>query len=602
MDVRPRKGIKLHNLIFLGMAVGALGGVGLYYLDDYARMTPVTIKATFQSDRAATGTLQLLIDDVRQDLNGDRRGTGLALDLTAGRNEVELRGKLRPETVRELRRHTPGAAQLEVGQKLPAQYLSVVFVPGDRPPQPAVGEPAVVIAGIPHPTLRAISDQLFWWLNLFGPTVFISALKMIIAPLIFASIVAGVTSLPNMRELGSIGWKTLAYYVATTAIAVTIGLVCVLTIQPGRQPASHRVREERAAELAVRRAEYQELTGETALLKDGVPRVSYLEWLAEQEGRRYAGSEEAAQYSKLIAARGRSAGDMFKEDIILPLLTNPFTSLAASPPNALGLIFFALLLGVACTVVGAPARPVISFFHGLNAVILKVTHWLMLLAPFAIMCIVAWLVGEKGPIVFVNLGWYCGTVIGGILIHVALLLGIAYAIGGVGPLRLWRGLREAWMIAFTTRSSAATLPVTLSCVTRKLNVSPKVANFSLPIGATINMDGTALYEGVAVIFLIQIYGGLDDVGITMTAMATFLIFITAVLASVGAAAVPDAGLVTMVLVASAVHLPVYYIPMIFAVDAFLDMFRTSTNVLGDSVGAIVVNRLERERLGDGAAA
>jgi Na+/H+-dicarboxylate symporter len=128
-------------------------------------------------------------------------------------------------------------------------------------------------------------------------------------------------------------------------------------------------------------------------------------------------------------------------------------------------------------------------------------------------------------------------------------------------------------------------------VTENLGVRPKVANFTLPLGATMNMDGTALYEGVAVIFLIQIYGGLDDAMIGMTAMTTLLIFITAVLASVGAAAVPDAGLVTMVLVASAVHLPIYYIPLIFAVDAVLDMFRTSTNVLGDAIGAIAVDRM-----------
>jgi Na+/H+-dicarboxylate symporter len=154
------------------------------------------------------------------------------------------------------------------------------------------------------------------------------------------------------------------------------------------------------------------------------------------------------------------------------------------------------------------------------------------------------------------------------------------------------------MIAFSTRSSSATLPITIENVTQNLKVSPKVANFSLPLGATMNMDGTALYEGVAIIFMIQIYGGLADVPIVLGAMTTFLIFITAVLASVGAAAVPNAGLVTMVIVASAVGLPIYYIPLIFAVDAFLDMFRTSTNVVGDSVGAIVVNRLERGRLGE----
>jgi Na+/H+-dicarboxylate symporter len=253
-------------------------------------------------------------------------------------------------------------------------------------------------------------------------------------------------------------------------------------------------------------------------------------------------------------------------------------------------------------VVGKPAANVVSFFQGLNKVIMRVTHWLMSVSPFAIGCIMAWLVATKGPGVFKTLGWYCATVIAAIAVHVGVLFAIAAIVGRVTPLRLIRGIREAYMIAFTTRSSAATLPVTIANVTENLKVSPKVANFSLPLGATMNMDGTALYEGVAVIFLIQIYGGLDDVSITMTAMTTLLIFVTAVLASVGAAAVPDAGLVTMVLVAAAVHLPIHYIPLIFAVDAFLDMFRTSTNVLGDSIGAIVVNRLERSRLGEPAGA
>jgi len=149
------------------------------------------------------------------------------------------------------------------------------------------------------------------------------------------------------------------------------------------------------------------------------------------------------------------------------------------------------------------------------------------------------------------------------------------------------------MVAFATRSSAATLPVTFNCVQNKLNVSPKAAEFVLPLGATMNMDGTVLYEGVAVIFLIQLFGGMPGAEITLSPVITIVIFLTAVLASIGAAAVPDAGLITMVLVANAVGLSVEYIPLIFAVDAFLDMFRTSTNVLGDSVGAIVINKLEK---------
>ncbi|MFQ5807035.1 MAG: dicarboxylate/amino acid:cation symporter [Phycisphaerae bacterium] len=453
-------------------------------------------------------------------------------------------------------------------------------------------------AGQPEP---ALFTHVFWWLELLGPTIFMGALKMIIAPLILASIVAGVTSLPNVKELGAIGWKTMVYYVCTTTIAVVIGLIFVLTIRPGEKGAARKIRQERVATLEQRRVEFRQTQQQEPPGPDGLPTATYLAWLAEREGATQAGGHEAVRYKKLAGAKSRTAGDIFKEDLLQPLLMNPFQALTER--NSLGIIFFALLLGVACTVVGGQiAGSVIAFFQGLNAVILKVTHWLMSISPFAIGCIVAWLVAKNGPGIFETLGWYCGTVIGGILVHVCVLLAICATIGGVGPLRLWRGIREAWMIAFTTRSSAATLPVTIANTTEKLKVSPKVAGFSLPLGATMNMDGTALYEGVAVIFLIQIYGGLDDVTITMTAMTTFLIFITAVLASVGAAAVPDAGLVTMVLVASAVHLPIYYIPLIFAVDAFLDMFRTSTNVLGDTIGAIVVNRLERHRLGEAAAA
>ncbi|HUU83059.1 MAG TPA: dicarboxylate/amino acid:cation symporter [Phycisphaerae bacterium] len=446
-------------------------------------------------------------------------------------------------------------------------------------------------------TSQAICTHVLWWLDLFGPTIFMGALKMIIAPLILASIVSGVTSLPDMKELGAIGWKTLAYYICTTTIAVVIGLVFVLMIQPGKRDASVRVRQSRVAELEDRREAYQEISGQPALSAEGQPEPQYLTWLATQDGAAQAAGHEAARMARLASSGERTAGDIFKDDIIRPLLMNPFRALAASPPNSLGIIFFSLLLGLACMVVGGPAANVVSFFQGLNKVIMQVTHWLMAVSPFAIGCIMAGLVARNGPEIFQTLGWYCATVIGGIAVHVAVLIAISASIGGVGPVRLIRGIREAYMIAFTTRSSAATLPVTIANVIEKLHVSPKVANFSLPLGATMNMDGTALYEGVAVIFLIQIYGGLDDVSITMTAMTTLLIFVTAVLASVGAAAVPDAGLVTMVLVAAAVHLPIHYIPLIFAVDAFLDMFRTSTNVLGDSVGAIVVNRLERSRLG-----
>ncbi|MDF1664924.1 MAG: dicarboxylate/amino acid:cation symporter [Planctomycetota bacterium] len=412
-------------------------------------------------------------------------------------------------------------------------------------------------------------NSLLWWYNLFGTVFFMGILKMLIAPLIMASIIAGVVSLKELDQLKRIGFKTFAYYIGTTTVAVSIGLVAVLVLRPGHKEASRLIHDKRAAELSVALAKYEQESGKSAE-KDGKPTVEYKGWLADQKAEEMGSGHEAARFKKLLKAKKKTAGDMLRDSLVKPMLTNPFESL--SKRNSLGIIFFSLLFGIAIVFVGSSAQPVFIMF------------------------IVAELIGKNGPNVFGSLAWYCITVIAGIGMHVAFLVFIAHAVAGCSPLRLWAGLREALMVAFTTRSSAATLPITLRCVTEKLGVSPKVANFGLPVGATMNMDGTALYEGVAVIFLIQIYQGLADVPIELGGAVTLIIFVTAVMASVGAAAVPDAGLVTMVLVANAVGLPVYYIPLLFAVDAFLDMFRTSTNVLGDSIGTLVVQKLEDKAL------
>ena len=432
--------------------------------------------------------------------------------------------------------------------------------------------------------------NLIWWFNFFGSTLFMGALKMIIAPLILASIVAGIVSLPGLDQLKRIGFKTMGYYILSTTVAVTIGLVAVLVIAPGKKESSQSIRTQRETVLKSREVQYTEETHLSARTDAGKSTKGYLSWLAAKEAESAGTGHEAERFSKLAGARGTSAGDILKNNLVVPMLTNPFASLTER--KSLGIITFALLLGVAIVVVGPSAKPVADVFVGFNDVIITITEWLMAFAPFCVMCIVAELVGTKGPQVFATLAWYVVTVIVGIGLHVAFLFAVAKVFGGKSPKELWNGIREAWMIAFTTRSSAATLPVTMRCVTTNLGVSPRVANFGLPVGATMNMDGTALYEGVAVIFLLQIYAGVADVPIEMSAAITFLIFVTAVMASVGAAAVPDAGLVTMVLVAEAVGLPVYYIPLIFAVDAFLDMFRTSTNVLGDTVGTLVVQQWE----------
>jgi len=404
--------------------------------------------------------------------------------------------------------------------------------------------------------------NILWWLDLCGTTLFTGALKMIVAPLIFASIVAAVVSLGNQRELGRIGLKTLLFYGVTTTVAVSIGLLLVLTIQPGMRGGREEIRSNVEAELQA------------------------------------AGGEYASKVGKIDKAP-RSAREILK-GTVQDILSNPVAAMAQG--KSLGIIVFALLLGVAIVSIGEEkgghaAQLAISVSHAL----FKLTTWIMAVSPFFVACLVASLIAKNGPDVFSSLFWYALTVILGIAAHVVFLLTIVKVVGKRSPLEFLKGIREAWAIAFSTRSSAATLPVTMHCLTKKLKVNEKVADFVLPLGATVNMDGTALYEGVAVLFLIQLFGGLPGAEgldpVTLGFASIAVIFITAVLASVGAAAVPDAGLVTMVLVATAVGLDVRFLPFIFAIDAFLDMFRTSTNVMGDSVGAVVIDRFEGGRAG-----
>jgi Na+/H+-dicarboxylate symporter len=439
----------------------------------------------------------------------------------------------------------------------------------------------------------AACENILWWLNLIGKDIFIGLLKMLIAPLVFASIISGITSLPESKELGQIGMKTLAFYLLTTTLAVGIGLGAVLLIRPGKQAASQVLRAQREGELKEYRNAYSRSHGGVDPL-DEKHRRDYLTFISEKEDGALSDSSNRRRWEKIRGTKDKGVGDMFKQDILKPILSNPFRALAAG--NTLGIIFFAVLMGLACLMLGGVARPVVDFFKALNAVVMKLTLWMMTLAPYSIFCLIASLVASIGLDIFAPLAWYGGTVIIGIVCHMLALLFLVALLGRMNPWHFLKGIRNAWVVAFTTTSSAATLPVTLECVTDRLKVSPKVAGFSLPLGATVNMDGTALYEGVSVIFLLQLYGGLDDVPLLLSAAKIFMIFITAVLASVGAAAVPSAGLVTMAIVASAVGLPLHYIAVLFVIDHFLDMFRTSTNVTGDAAAAVVVHHWERGRL------
>ena len=318
-------------------------------------------------------------------------------------------------------------------------------------------------------TENGTAQTVVWICDLIGSTIFIGALKMLVAPLIFFSILAGITSLPNESELWDIGWRTFAYYFTTTSIAVAIGLFFVLTIQPG-----HRgPREELRANWS--------------------------------EDRKQIETDFAGKEAKVEAAAQDKPRDLIKKNL-KQVIVNPFKALADG--NSLGIIFFAILLGIALILLKKQARPVVEVITGANAAIMMITGWIMRLAPFFIFCLVLALAAKQRLAVFEALSWYVLTVIVAIAAHNVVLLTILRTVGKRGIGEFIRGIRRAWALAFSSRSSAATMPVTLDCLENNLKVPKRVTDFVIPIGATVNMDGTALYEGIAIIFLIQLYGGM----------------------------------------------------------------------------------------------
>ena len=273
-------------------------------------------------------------------------------------------------------------------------------------------------------------------------------------------------------------------------------------------------------------------------------------------------------------------------DIILSLVDPNIVS-AAAGTRILPLIVFAVLFAAALSTLGETGRPVLRFFDGVNEAMMRMVVWLMYLAPIGIFALVASRLGKAGGgEAFLSqvtaVGWHVVTVLSGLALHFVVLLLILFFVAGRG-LDYLAGMLRALLTAFGTASSSATLPLTMECA-RENAVDPRAVRFVLPLGSTINMDGTALYEAAAVMFIAQAYG--IDLGIGQQA----IVFVTATLAAIGAAGIPEAGLVTMVIVLSAVGLPLDGIGLLLAVDWFLDRFRTTINVWGDSVGAAVIDR------------
>ncbi len=388
-----------------------------------------------------------------------------------------------------------------------------------------IGLAAGIIAGI---FLQGSPGIAVTWIKPLG-TMFLNLIKMIIVPLVLASLVVGTCGLGDVKKLGRIGGKTLAYYLFTTAFAVTLGLILANIFKVG--------------------------AGFTlpAEIKPA----------------------EASQIPKFV-------------DTLLNIIpTNPIKALADG--NMLQIIAFALILGGGIVVLGDKGKPVYDFFDSLAEITYKITGGIMKLAPYAVFALITPVVAENGPKILLPLLSVILIVYAGCVIHAAVVYSGTLALfAKISPIKFFKSIFPAQAIAFTTCSSAATLPVNMQCTEESLGVPKSISSFVLPLGATINMDGTALYQGVCALFIANVFG------LELTLSQQFTIVLTATLASIGTAGVPGAGLIMLTMVLQTVGLPLEGLALVAGIDRVLDMARTTVNITGDSACAVVIAASENE--------
>lgn len=398
------------------------------------------------------------------------------------------------------------------------------------------------------------------WLEPLGQA-FIRLITMVVVPLVFASLVVGTASLGSLNKLGRIGGKTIGYYLITTALAVTIGLVLANLVKPG--------------------------VGLDQKVKNQL-----LETYKEKnpaQTQAAAKSQPADSGQAEVQNKGDGSSRLVK--VLLAIIpTNPIKAMAEG--DMLGLIFFSLALGVALTYLPAErSGPVIAGLNGLNDAIIQLVHLIMKVAPFGVFALIATVTGRFGFSILLTLLKYGLVVLLGLAIHLVGTYGLSVRIlGKMSPIRFFKGMRAAQLVAFSTSSSNATLPVNMRACQENLGVSNSITSFVLPLGATINMDGTALYQGVAAVFIAQVYN------IPLDFSAQLIIVLTATLASVGAAGVPSAGIVTLTMVLQTIGVPLEGIGLILGIDRILDMCRTVVNITGDATCAVFIARTEKELL------
>lgn len=545
--------MQLYTKILIGMVVGVVIGLGFgpnavlldhdLYFYQQGNQAQLYLSPEITGERVPItgGPLQLTLLSHKEAQLSDVSGKPLMNEAGApllGQSWAEVETQLTPQQL--LGAH---------GQK-----LKEMLMPQMKSGKVRVGARVKLWLHIPHTVLEsggvvAHKSPISSWgqllLGLLAPIgdIFMRLLKMVIVPLVFSSLLVGVASLGDVRKLGRLGSRTIGLYIGTTAIAVGIGLLCANLITPGSF-----IDPEAKARL-----------------------------LSEFQGAASTRSEAAAQAPSML------------DNLLQIIPTNPIGSLAAG--NMLQIIFFSLLLGVSLTMLKEKGETLIRFFDDLQEAMIVLINLIMKLAPYGVAALVAAVIGQSGWSVLKALLVYTITVLIGLSIHAVIVYGGLVRVFARLPLgEFFKAIRPAQLLAFSTSSSSATLPVSMECAEKNIKMSKEVASFVLPLGSTVNMDGTALYQGVAAVFIAQVFG------LDLTFGDQLSIVLAATMASIGAAGVPGAGIVTLALVLTTSGIPQVGLALILGMDRLLDMFRTTINVTGDLSVSAVMAKLEGEEL------
>ena len=410
-----------------------------------------------------------------------------------------------------------------------------------------------LLLGVVYGIASAINGWTEFTSNFVSPfgTIFLNLLKLIAVPLVVSSLITGVASLSDTRKLSRIGMKTILLYIGTTAVAVSIGLILVNLLEPG----------------------------------SAIP-DSYQETLSNEYIEKAADKKSAADSVQKNRGPLQPLVDMVPSNIF---------SAASNNSNMLQVVFISIIFGISLIGIDRKfSRPVLEFLEGINQLIIKLVEMIMYFAPYGVFALIAKTISSvSGDISQISsilsaLLFYMGVVIAGLFMHMSITyISILKIFTNISLKHFFKSIGPVQLVAFSTSSSGATLPVTMKRCEKDLGVSEEISSFVLPLGATINMDGTALYQGVAAVFIAQ------AVGMDLTFADQFTIVATAVLASIGTAAVPGAGIIMLVIILEAINVPSEGIALILGVDRILDMIRTTTNVTGDATIACAMDSLEK---------